>query len=120
MQRGGPAPQFSLAKSHAGFAPQGPYLVTADELADPNDLAIGCEINGVPMQSARTSQMLFPVAALVSYLSQVVSLMPGDVIFTGTPPGVGMGRDPQVWLRPGDVLVSRIEGIGELRQTFTA
>ena len=120
LQRSGPAPQYSLAKSHEGFAPQGPVLVTPDELADRDDLAIGCEINGEPMQSARTSQMLFPVAALVSYLSQVVTLTPGDVIFTGTPPGVGMGRDPQVWLRPGDVLVSRIEGIGELRQTFTA
>ena len=119
MQRSGPIPQFSLAKSHSGFAPQGPALVTADELDDPDDLAIGCEVNGASMQSARTSLMIFPVAALVSYLSRVVTLLPGDVIFTGTPPGVGMGRDPQVFLQPGDVLVSRIEGVGELRQTFT-
>lgn len=120
MQRSGPAPQYSLAKSHEGFAPQGPVLVTPDELDDPDDLAIGCEINGEVMQSARTSHMIFPVPALVSYLSQVVCLFPGDVIFTGTPPGVGMGRDPQVFLQPGDRLVSRIEGIGELRQTFVA
>lgn len=120
MQRSGPAPQFSLAKSHAGFAPTGPVLVTVDELGDPDDLAIGCEVNGVAMQSARTADMIFPVPALIEYLSQVVTLLPGDVIFTGTPPGVGMGRDPQVFLRPGDRLVSRIAGIGELQQTFVA
>jgi 2,4-diketo-3-deoxy-L-fuconate hydrolase len=117
-QRQGPAPQYSLAKSHAGFAPQGPVLVSVDELEHPDDLAIGCEVNGTVMQDARTSQMIFPVPALVAYLSEVVTLYPGDVIFTGTPPGVGMGRDPQVFLEPGDVLVSRIEGIGELRQSF--
>lgn len=120
LQRSGPAPQYSLAKSHEGFAPQGPVLVTPDELDDPDDLAIGCEVNGQVMQSARTADMIFPVPALVAYLSQVVTLFPGDVIFTGTPPGVGMGRDPQVFLRPGDLLVSRIEGVGELRQTFVA
>ncbi|MDE3203963.1 MAG: fumarylacetoacetate hydrolase family protein [Acidobacteriota bacterium] len=120
LQRSGPAPQYSLGKSHQGFAPQGPFLVTPDELAAPDDLAIGCELNGTPMQAARTSDMIFPVPDLISYLSQVVTLLPGDVIFTGTPPGVGMGRDPQVFLRPGDRLVSRIEGIGELHQTFRA
>jgi 2,4-didehydro-3-deoxy-L-rhamnonate hydrolase len=118
LQRAGPAPQYSLGKSHPGFAPQGPFLVTPDQLADPDDLAIGCAINGTTMQSARTSDMIFPVPALVSYLSHVVTLLPGDVIFTGTPPGVGMGRDPQVFLQPGDRLVSHIEGIGELRQSF--
>lgn len=120
MQRSGPAPQFSLAKSHRGFAPQGPYLVTPDELPNRDDLAIGCTVNGDVRQEARTSQMLFPVPALVSYLSQVVTLYPGDVIFTGTPPGVGMGRTPPLFLAAGDVLVSRIEGIGELRQTFVS
>ena len=120
LQRSGPAPQYSLAKSHEGFAPQGPVLVTPDELANPDDLAIGCEINGETMQSARTSDMIFPLPALISYLSHVVTLFPGDVIFTGTPPGVGMGRDPQVFLEPGDRLVSRIEGIGEMRQTFVS
>ncbi|MDA8046955.1 MAG: fumarylacetoacetate hydrolase family protein [Actinomycetota bacterium] len=120
LQRSGPAPQYSLAKSHRGFAPQGPYLVTPDELVDRDDLAIGCQVNGRPMQSARTSDMIFPVPTLVSYLSQIVTLLPGDVIFTGTPPGVGMGRQPQVFLQPGDQLVSRIEGIGELHQTFVA
>ncbi|HMC40740.1 MAG TPA: fumarylacetoacetate hydrolase family protein [Acidimicrobiales bacterium] len=118
LQRSGPAPQYSLAKSHPGFAPQGPALVTPDELERPDDLAIGCELNGEVMQSARTSDMIFPVPALVSYLSRVVTLLPGDVIFTGTPPGVGMGRDPQVFVKPGDVLVSRIQGLGEMRQVF--
>jgi 2-keto-4-pentenoate hydratase/2-oxohepta-3-ene-1,7-dioic acid hydratase in catechol pathway len=118
MQRRGPAPQYSLAKSHPGFAPQGPVLVTVDELDDPDDLAIGCEINGTTMQSARTSQMIFPVPELIAYLSNVVTLYPGDVIFTGTPPGVGMGRQPPVFLKPGDELVSHIKGIGELRQVF--
>lgn len=118
LQRSGPAPQYSLAKSYPGFAPTGPVLVTADEFDDPDDLAIGCSVNDTVMQSARTSDMIFPVASLVSYLSQRVTLFPGDVIFTGTPPGVGMGRDPQVFLHPGDRLRSYVEGIGELQQTF--
>ena len=118
MQRSGPMPQFSLGKSHAGFAPQGPTLVTPDELADRDDLGIGCDLNGEPMQSSRTSYMIFPVGELVAYLSRVVTLYPGDVIFTGTPPGVGMGRSPQVFIRPGDTLRSWIEGVGEMRQQF--
>ena len=118
MQRSGPMPQFSLGKSHAGFAPQGPTLVTPDELADRDDLGIGCDLNGEPMQSMRTSHMIFPVGELVAYLSRVVTLYPGDVIFTGTPPGVGMGRNPQVFIKPGDVLRSWIEGVGEMEQRF--
>ncbi|MGH9054477.1 MAG: fumarylacetoacetate hydrolase family protein [Acidimicrobiales bacterium] len=120
LQRSGPRPQFGLAKSHPGFAPQGPVLVTPDELPDPDDLAIGCEVNGQVMQDSRTSQMIFPVAELVSYLSGIVTLLPGDVIFTGTPPGVGAGRNPQVFLSPGDTLRSHIEGVGELTQRFVA
>lgn len=118
LQRSGPIPQFSLGKSYPGFAPQGPSLVTPDELPDRDDLAIGCHVNGVSMQKARTSDMIFPVAHLVGYLSNVVTLYPGDVIFTGTPPGVGMGRNPQVFLKPGDRLRSYIEGIGEIVQEF--
>lgn len=118
LQRSGPLPQFSLGKSYPGFAPQGPVLVTPDELADRDDLAIGCDVNGAPMQKARTSDMIFPVPELVAYLSKVVTLYPGDVIFTGTPPGVGMGRNPQVFLKPGDRLRSYIEGIGEMVQDF--
>ena len=120
LQRSGPAPQYSLAKSYPGFAPTGPVLVTPDEFDDPDDLAIGCEVNDQPMQSARTSDMIFPVGGLIAYLSQRLTLFPGDVIFTGTPPGVGMGREPQVFLKPGDRLRSHIEGIGEMTQTFVA
>jgi len=120
LQRSGPVPQFSLGKSHSGFAPTGPVLVTPDELSDRDDLAIGCEVNGQTMQSSRTSLMIFPVAELIAYLSTVVTLFPGDVIFTGTPPGVGMGRTPPVFLSPGDHLRSWVEGIGELHQHFVA
>jgi 2-keto-4-pentenoate hydratase/2-oxohepta-3-ene-1,7-dioic acid hydratase in catechol pathway len=118
LQRRGSIPQFSLAKSYPGFAPTGPVLVTADEFDDPDDLALGCEVNGQTMQAARTSLMIFPVAELVAYLSTVVTLLPGDVIFTGTPAGVGAGRNPPVFLAPGDELRSWIEGIGELHQQF--
>jgi 2-keto-4-pentenoate hydratase/2-oxohepta-3-ene-1,7-dioic acid hydratase in catechol pathway len=120
LQRSGPAPQFGLAKSHPGFAPSGPVLVSPEEFDDPDDLALGCEVNGQTMQSARTSHMIFPVAELIAYLSSVVTLLPGDVIFTGTPPGVGAGRNPPVFLAPGDELRSWIEGIGELHQRFVA
>ena len=120
LQRKGPAPQYGLGKSYPGFAPTGPVLVTPDEFANPDDLAIGCEVNGRTMQNARTSDMIFPVPDLVAYLSEVVTLLPGDVIFTGTPPGVGQGRKPPVFLAPGDHLSSHIEGIGELHQRFVA
>jgi 2-keto-4-pentenoate hydratase/2-oxohepta-3-ene-1,7-dioic acid hydratase in catechol pathway len=120
LQLSGPAPQFSLGKSHPGFGPIGPCLVTADEFSNPDDLELGCSINGEQVQKGRTSQLLFPVPKLISLLSNVLPLLPGDVIFTGTPNGVGMGRSPQRWLRPGDELVSYIEGIGELRQHFVA
>ncbi len=118
LQRRGPAAQFGLGKSHPGFAPSGPALVTPDELESPDDLALGCEVNGEVRQQARSADMIFGVPELVSYLSGVVTLYPGDVIFTGTPPGVGMGRTPPVFLRAGDHLHSWIEGIGQLDQTF--
>jgi 2-keto-4-pentenoate hydratase/2-oxohepta-3-ene-1,7-dioic acid hydratase in catechol pathway len=120
LQRSGPVPQFGLAKSYPGFAPTGPVLVTADEFVNPDDLGIGCEVNGQSMQSARTSLMIFPVPQLIAYLSTVVTLLPGDVIFTGTPPGVGMARKPPIFLAPGDELHSWIEDIGELHQQFVA
>jgi 2-keto-4-pentenoate hydratase/2-oxohepta-3-ene-1,7-dioic acid hydratase in catechol pathway len=118
-QMSGPVPQFSLAKSHRGFAPIGPALVTIDELDDPDDLELGATINGEVVQRSRTSQMIFSVPELVAYLSRTVELCPGDVLFTGTPPGVGVGRTPPRFLGPGDVLRSHVEGIGELVQTFT-
>lgn len=114
----GPAPQFGLGKSFAGFAPTGPWLVTTDELADQDDLALSCELDGEVVQEGRTSQLITSVPRLVSELSKVVTLFPGDLLFTGTPEGVGLGRTPQRFISAGQTLVSRIEGIGELRQTF--
>lgn len=114
-QFAGDPPQFSLAKSHPGFGPLGPWLVTPDELADPDDLALGCQVNGQQMQQSRTSQLIFPVPALVARLSADLPLLPGDVIFTGTPAGVGGVRQPPRFLAPDDELVSAIEGIGEMR-----
>ncbi|WP_328605908.1 fumarylacetoacetate hydrolase family protein [Amycolatopsis sp. NBC_00345] len=119
-QLAGPAPQFSLGKSFPNFAPVGPWLVTPDELADRDDLALGCAVDGETMQDGRTGQLIFPVARLISALSRTITLYPGDLLFTGTPAGVGMGRTPQRFLRAGEHLVSRIEGIGEMHQTFVA
>jgi 2,4-didehydro-3-deoxy-L-rhamnonate hydrolase len=118
LQRSGPAPQFGLAKSFAGFSPMGPSLVTPDEFDNPDDLALGCKVNGVTVQDGRSHDMIFSIPELVSYLSGIVTLYPGDVLFTGTPEGVGMGRVPPWYLHDGDVLESWIEGIGELTQTF--
>ncbi|MCX4904661.1 fumarylacetoacetate hydrolase family protein [Streptomyces sp. NBC_00878] len=119
-QLSGPAPQFGLGKSYPGFTPMGPCLVTPDALADPDDLELGCTLNGEEVQKARTRDLLFSIPALIARLSAILPLLPGDVVFTGTPAGVGLGRTPQRWIAAGDVLVSRIKGIGELRQTFRA
>ena len=120
LQRSGPAPQFNLAKSYSGFAPMGPCVVTVDELDRRDDLELGCELNGGIVQKGRSSDMIFPVSELVAYLSGIVTLSPGDIIFTGTPSGVGMGRTPPQFLRDGDVLRSWIERIGTITQTFAA
>lgn len=117
-QLAGGVPQFSLAKSHPGFAPTGPWLVTPDELEDPDDLSIRCSVNGEEVQDGRTSDLIFSVPRLVSELSRVLPLLPGDLIFTGTPAGVGMGRTPARYLQDGDVLVTEIEGIGQMRHTM--
>jgi 2,4-didehydro-3-deoxy-L-rhamnonate hydrolase len=113
-----PSPQFSLGKSHPGFGPTGPFLVTADELGNPDDLALGCILNGEEVQKGRTRDMIFPVPELIARLSAVVTLLPGDLIFTGTPAGVGLGRKPQRFLSPDDVLVSYIDQIGEITTRF--
>lgn len=113
-----PAPQFSLGKSFPDFGPTGPVLVTPDELTDPDDLAIECRLNGEVVQSARTSSLIFSVPRLVAELSAVLPLLPGDVIFTRTPSGVGGARTPPRFLAPGDVLTSTIEGIGTMEHTF--
>ncbi len=110
--------QFHRAKSYRGFAPMGPWLVTTDAL-DPADLAIKCRVNGEERQSSRTSQLIFPVDYLVEYVSAIHPLVPGDVISTGTPGGVGVFRSPKVFLKPGDVVECEIQGIGVLRSEMT-
>lgn len=113
VQTRGPAPQFAIAKSYPGFSPLGPVVVTPEEFPDRDDLAISCALDGELLQSGRTRDLIFPVAELIAYLSEALTLMPGDLIFTGTPAGVGVGRHPQRFLVPGQ-LVSSIEGIGDL------
>lgn len=113
-----PAPQFNLGKSFPCFAPMGPQLVTIDEFADRNDLEIGCLLNGEQMQKSRTSDMIFSVAEIIAYLSSILPLYAGDVIFTGTPSGIGMAREPARYLRPGDELVTFGESIGSMRNQF--
>ncbi|MBS2531378.1 fumarylacetoacetate hydrolase family protein [Catenulispora sp. NF23] len=114
----GTPPQFSIGKSFPGFAPIGPEIVTPDELADREDLEIGCSVNGEVVQRARTSQLIFSVAVLIERLSAILPLTPGDIVFTGTPSGVGHARSPQRYLAPGDVLETWISGVGRLRNTF--
>ncbi|TCN52319.1 2-keto-4-pentenoate hydratase/2-oxohepta-3-ene-1,7-dioic acid hydratase in catechol pathway [Rhodococcus sp. SMB37] len=116
----GPAAQFGLGKSFPGFSPQGPWLVTPDEFADPDDLELGCAIDGEEVQKSRTSDLIFAVPSVISSLSETVTLYPGDVIFTGTPAGVGVGQKPPRFLQPGEQLTSWIGGIGELHQSFVA
>jgi 2-keto-4-pentenoate hydratase/2-oxohepta-3-ene-1,7-dioic acid hydratase in catechol pathway len=121
LQLSGPAPQFSLGKSYPGFAPVGPELVGVDDFADPDDLELGCRLGtGEVLQKSRTSNMIFDVPELIVRLSAVCPLLPGDLIFTGTPAGVGGARNPQRFLAPGDVLETWIEGIGTLRTSLTS
>jgi 2,4-diketo-3-deoxy-L-fuconate hydrolase len=112
--------QFSLGKSFTNFAPIGPWLTTLDDLTDPNDLAIGSQLNGVTMQDSRTSDLVFSVSQLIAYLSSVCALQRGDLIFTGTPSGVGQARTPPVFLKSGDEVVTTIEGLGRLCNHATA
>lgn len=120
MQASGPAPQYSLAKSFPGFGPIGPLLVTPDEFEDPDNIELGCTINGEQVQAGNTSDMVFSVPEIIARLSKVTPLFPGDIIFTGTPPGVGVGRVPQRFLAAGDVLVTFVRGVGEMRHIMTA
>jgi 2-keto-4-pentenoate hydratase/2-oxohepta-3-ene-1,7-dioic acid hydratase in catechol pathway len=120
VQKLGQTPQFSLGKSFPGFGPTGPWLVTLDEFDDVDDLLLECTVNGVLMQSGRTRDMIVSVPGIISRLSAVCPLLPGDLVFTGTPEGVGSGRTPPVFLRPGDEVVSTIERIGAIRQRCVA
>jgi len=120
VQMAGTKPQFSLGKSFPGFGPSGPWLVTPDELHDRNDLAIGCTLSGEVVQSSRTSRMIYDIADLIERLSTVCPLLPGDLIFTGTPAGVGNARTPKRFIRSDDVLISSIEGIGSMTTRFNS
>ncbi|MCM2400640.1 fumarylacetoacetate hydrolase family protein [Rhizobium sp. S153] len=114
------AGQWTKGKSCDTFGPIGPWLVTKDEIADPQNLSMWLTVNGEKMQNGSTRTMVYGVAYLVSYLSQFMSLHPGDVISTGTPPGVGLGMKPQRFLKAGDVVELGIEGLGTQKQTFKA
>jgi 2-keto-4-pentenoate hydratase/2-oxohepta-3-ene-1,7-dioic acid hydratase in catechol pathway len=107
-------PQTTFAKSMDGFSPMGPWLVTKDEVPDPQALEVRCFVNNEEMQHGRTADMIFPVDRLIEYISQFMTLEPGDVIATGTPAGVGAFRKPPVWLQPGDRIRIEISGIGVL------
>lgn len=114
VQRQGKKPQYSLAKSFAGYAPIGPWIVTLDEFTDPHDLLITTKINGELKQQGSTRLMIRSVEKQIAYLSSIVELYPGDLIFTGTPSGTGIGHEPPQFLRPGDVVETSITGIGTM------
>src|ERR1700758_3378956 len=120
VQLAGPVPQFALGKSYRTFGPIGPWLVTPDELERRDDLELQCSVSGRVLQKGRTGQMIFSVSELIAQISQVCPMLPGDVVFTGTPPGVGMARKPQEFLQPGTTLISEIEGIGRLANPVVA
>ncbi len=113
--------QWDKGKGCDTFGPIGPWLVTTDEITDPQNLDMWLDVNGERMQTGNTKTMIFGVAKLVSYCSRYMTLMPGDVIATGTPPGVGMGKKPEpIWLKPGDIMNLGIRGLGEQRQKVLA
>jgi 2-keto-4-pentenoate hydratase/2-oxohepta-3-ene-1,7-dioic acid hydratase in catechol pathway len=115
-----PGVQWLLGKSFDTFAPIGPAIITADEVPNPDNLQIILKLNGQTMQRSCTKQFLFPIDYLISYISNVCTLVPGDLIFTGTPPGVGFARKPPVFLKPGDVIEIEIEKLGILRNPVIA
>lgn len=117
LERGG---QWVKGKSCDTFAPLGPWLVTRDEVPDPQALSLFLRVNGHTFQRGTTANMIFSVAHIVSYLSQFMTLVPGDIISTGTPAGVGLGQKPPVYLKPGDVMELGIEGLGDQRQDVVA
>ncbi len=119
LQKGGPG-EWLKAKSYDSFGPLGPWLVTKDEVPDPQRLDLALDLNGTRMQTGNTATMVFSVAHLVSYISRFMTLMPGDVITTGTPPGVGMARNPRVFLKVGDELALTVSGLGAQHQTVVA
>lgn len=118
LQMAAKPPQFSLGKSRKNFSPMGPWLTTLDELDNPEDLAITCSLGDEVLQSSRTTHMIFDTRFLIEYLSSIVELSAGDVIFTGTPDGVGAGRNPRRFIESGWEITSTIEGLGSIRNSF--
>ena len=116
-QKQGSSGQFCRGKGFDTFCPLGPGVIARDAIADVQDLAVRCRVNGETMQDGHTSQMIFPIAKLISDLSSGTTLVAGTVIMTGTPSGVGMAREPRVWLQDGDVVEVEIEGVGTLKNT---
>jgi 2-keto-4-pentenoate hydratase/2-oxohepta-3-ene-1,7-dioic acid hydratase in catechol pathway len=114
------AGQWTKGKSCDSFGPVGPWLVTPDEVGDPQRLSMALTVNGEVMQKGSTATMVFSVARIVSYLSGMMTLHPGDIIATGTPPGVGMGKAPPRYLKAGDVVEASVEGLGRQRQVVEA
>jgi 2-keto-4-pentenoate hydratase/2-oxohepta-3-ene-1,7-dioic acid hydratase in catechol pathway len=117
MERGG---TWDKGKGCDTFGPVGPWMVTADEVPDPQALAMWLDVNGKRFQNGSTQTMIFGVAHLVSYISRFMTLYPGDLISTGTPPGVGLGQKPSLYLKPGDTMALGVQGLGEQRQTVHA
>jgi 2-keto-4-pentenoate hydratase/2-oxohepta-3-ene-1,7-dioic acid hydratase in catechol pathway len=114
-----PGKQWLAGKTFDTFAPVGPDLVTADEIPDPHDLGIRLRRNGETLQNSTTAQLIFRIDQVIAYVSRIFTLQPGDLIFTGTPPGVGMARTPPVWLQPGDRVEVEIDGLGTLSNPVT-
>ena len=112
--------QWSMSKSFPTFCPLGPVIVTADEIADPHELAIGLTIDGEQLQNSNTRELVFKIPELIEYLSSITALLPGDIISTGTPPGVGLGRTPKRWLKPGESVTVTVEGLGSLTNPVVA
>lgn len=121
FQTGRPGGQWDKGKGCDTFGPTGPWMVTKDEVPDPQNLAMWLDVDGVRMQTGNTKTMIFNVVQIVSYVSHFITLHPGDIIATGTPPGVGMGKKPNpIWLKAGDVMTLGIEGLGEQKQNVRA
>jgi len=112
--------QWSMAKSFPTFCPMGPAIVTADQIADPHQLKIGLSIDGEVLQNSTTSELIFKVPQLIEYLSSIAPLLPGDMVSTGTPSGVGMGRTPKRWLKPGETVTATVKGLGSLTNPVVA
>ncbi len=112
--------QWSLGKSFPTFCPLGPAIVTADEIADPHELKIRLSIDGEVLQNSSTRELVFKIPELIEYISSITPLLPGDVISTGTPPGVGLGRTPKRWLKPGETVTVTVQGLGELTNPVVA